>query len=111
VQNDQMMIPSVTRVFSKSRKLDVFLQAYRQAAGVTQPLIAYVSLQDEQKKIFASQPVELLPEAGSRLGTTPIRFSIPLAALPAGKFDCQVTILDPTTQKGTFWQAPVMIVP
>jgi hypothetical protein len=111
VQNGQMMIPSVTRVFSKSRNLDVYLQAYRQAPGVSQPLIAYVSLQDEHKKIFASQPVELLPEAGSRLGTTSIRFGIPLADLPAGTFNCQVTILDPTTQKGTFWQAPVLIVP
>ena len=30
--------------------------------------------------------------------------------LPPGKYDCQVTVLDPPGQKGTFWQAPIMVV-
>ena len=30
--------------------------------------------------------------------------------LPAGEYNCQITILDPTGQKAAFWQAPVMLV-
>ena len=30
--------------------------------------------------------------------------------LPPGKYDCQVTVLDPTGKKAAFWQAPVMLV-
>ena len=33
------------------------------------------------------------------------------AKLPAGEYNCQVTVLDPTGQKAAFWQAPVMLVP
>ena len=39
----QKLIPSVTRVFSRSRDLYVFLQAYQRAATTTQPLVAFVS--------------------------------------------------------------------
>jgi hypothetical protein len=41
----------------------------------------------------------------------PLSFSIALQQLPPGKYDCQVTVLDPAGQKGAFWRAPVMLVP
>ena len=41
----------------------------------------------------------------------PISFSIDLNQLSPGQYDCQVTVLNPTSQKGMFWQAPVMLVP
>ena len=31
--------------------------------------------------------------------------------LPPGEYTCQVTVLDPTSQKAAFWQAPVMLIP
>jgi len=39
-----------------------------------------------------------------------LKFSIALAKLPAGRYNCQVTVLDPTGQKANFWQAPVLLV-
>jgi hypothetical protein len=44
------------------------------------------------------------------LQIAPLKFSIDLSPLDPGKYDCQVTVLDPTDNKGTFWQAPIMIV-
>ena len=44
VYDGQKLIPSVTRVFSRSRDLYVFLQAYQRAATTTQPLVAFVTL-------------------------------------------------------------------
>jgi hypothetical protein len=41
----------------------------------------------------------------------PLSFSIAPHQLPPGKYECQVTVLDPTGQKGAFWRAPVMLVP
>ena len=111
VQNGQKLIPSVTRVFSRSREMYVYLQAYEGAAAGTLPVAAYVTFLNAQTKIFESQPIVVTPVAGSRLGMAPLSFSIPLDALPAGEYDCQVTVLDPTGQKGNFWQAPVKIVP
>ena len=123
VQNNQKLIPSVTRVFSRSRDLFVYLQAYAGAPTSTvpaatqpattpaAPVVAYVTFLNDQDKVFESQPIIVTPIPDSRLGTTPLSFSIPLNSVPTGEYKCQVTVLDPTGQKGTFWQAPIKIVP
>jgi VWFA-related protein len=128
VQGGQQVIPSVTRVFSKGRNLTVFFQAYESdaltapattpgqpaspATGPTaRPLIAYVSLYQGQNKVYETQPEEVLPEPNTRLQIAPMNFTISLGSLPPGKYDCQVTVLDPTDGKGAFWKAPIMVVP
>jgi VWFA-related protein len=121
VQNNQKLIPSVTRVFSRSRDLFVYLQAYAGAPAnsatptgpqpAVAPVVAYVTFLNDQTKVFESQPIIVTPIPGSRLGTTPLSFNIPLNAVPPGEYKCQVTVLDPAGQKSTFWQAPIKIVP
>jgi VWFA-related protein len=111
VRDGQKLIPSVTRVFSKARDMFVYLQAYEQGAAEGQPLIAFVSLYAGQKKALETQPIEVRSGSTNRLKTMPIDFSIALTALPPGKYDCQVTVLDPTGQKAAFWQAPIVVVP
>jgi hypothetical protein len=69
-----------------------------------------VSLYAGQKKAFETQPIEVASGAGNRLNTMPIQFSIALSNLPPGKYDCQVTVLDPAGQKAAFWQAPIVLV-
>jgi len=32
-------------------------------------------------------------------------------SLTAGRYDCQVTVLDATAQKVAFWRAPIVVVP
>jgi VWFA-related protein len=111
VLEGQKLIPSVTRVFRQSREMYVYLQAYEQAAPSVQPLIAFVSFFHEQKKAFETPPIKVADGLNNRLKTMPLSFSIPLNQLPPGKYECQVTVLDPTGQKAAFWQAPVMLVP
>jgi VWFA-related protein len=111
VRDGRKLIPSVTRVFSKAREMYVYLQAYEPYAAGDQPVIAFVSLFAGEKKAFESEPVEVRSASANRLKPMPIQFTITLADLPPGKYDCQVTVLDPTGQKGAFWQAPVVIVP
>src|SRR5690349_18172402 len=41
VNEGQKLIPSVTRVFSKSKDMYVYLQAYERGATTTQPLVAF----------------------------------------------------------------------
>jgi VWFA-related protein len=110
VQNGQKLIPSVTRVFSKDHGLYVYLQAYEQGAANIQPLFAFVSLYHGQKKAFETKPIEVKDGANNRVKTMPLQFSIGLNSLAPGKYDCQVTVLDPETQKAAFWQAPVVLV-
>jgi VWFA-related protein len=111
VQNGQKIIPSVTRVFSKTRDMFVYLQAYERAPKSSQPLVAYVTLFARQTKLFESQPIETTPELTSRLGMVPLAFTVPLNSIAPGEYDCQVTVLDPSGEKGAFWLAPIRIVP
>jgi hypothetical protein len=111
VEDNKKLIPSVTRVFSQGKQIYVYLQAYQESATVTTPVVASVTLYQAQTKVFETKPVAVTPSALSRLGTVPLNFTLGLNQIPPGKYDCQVTVIDPTGRKATFWQAPIMIVP
>ena len=114
ILNGQKLVPSVTRVFSASRDLFIYLQAYQPGASQLQPLISYVSFFQGQTKVFETQSMEAafaLPSTTSSLRTIPLRFDVSLSQLSPGEYDCQVTVLDPLGQKAAYWQAPVTIVP
>ena len=111
VQDGQKLIPSVTRVFSSSREMFVYLQAYQPAATDVQPLVAYVTFYRGGTKSFETQALTVSETLNNRLRTMPLKFSLPLSKLQPGEYVCQVTVLDPGTQKAAYWQAPVMIIP
>ncbi len=111
VQEGQKLIPSVTRVFNKNRDMYIYLQAYQQFAPAAQPLLAYVTFYRGQAKAFETAPMKVTESLSNRLKTMPLKFSLSLAKLPAGEYNCQVTVLDPTSQKANFWQAPVVLIP
>jgi hypothetical protein len=64
-----------------------------------------------QTKAFETAPVPVLDGLDPRTKAVPLRFSLDLAKLTPGEYNCQVTVLDPGTQKAAFWQAPVMLIP
>ena len=111
VVDGQKLIPSVTRVFSKSRDMFVYLQAYERNATDTQPMVAFVTFYRGQTKAFETTPIQIVDGLDPKSKALPLRFSLSLAKLPTGEYNCQVTVLDPTGQKAAFWQAPVMLVP
>jgi VWFA-related protein len=115
VQNGKKLVPSVTRVFSTSHEMYVYLQAYKQpppgSPPASQPLFAFVGLYLGGNKALETPPTAVVPSATSRLGTMPFSFSVDIDRLAPGNYDCQITILDPETQKATFWRAPILIVP
>jgi VWFA-related protein len=110
VQDGQKLIPSVTRVFSKSRAMYVYLQAYEPAATSIQPLVAFVTFYRGPTKVFETPPRSVTDALSNRLKTMPLRFDLSLDQLTPGAYNCQVTVLDPTGQKAAFWQAPIMVV-
>ncbi len=110
VTDGKKLIPSVTRVFSKDRVIFVYLQGYEQPAAV-KPLVAYVSLYQKGSRVFETQPIAVTPQSSTTIEPVPLSFDISPAALPAGKYDCQVSVLDPTSQKSTFWRGPLLLAP
>jgi hypothetical protein len=108
VVDGKKLIPSVTRVFNKDRELYVYLQSYEQAA-TTKPLVAFVTLYKDQKRVFETQAIVATPASATKLEPVPLSFTIGLGPLPEGEYDCQVNVLDPTGQKGTFWRGQIKL--
>jgi len=121
VEDGKKLIPSVTRVFSTGHQVFVYFQAYKQkpqdltaqpasAATPQSPLFAFVTLYQDGKKLFETPPRTLVPNPASRLGTMPLSFNLGVDTLPRGRYDCQITVLDPAARKAAFWRAPIMLV-
>ncbi|MBV9083110.1 MAG: VWA domain-containing protein [Acidobacteriaceae bacterium] len=111
LESGQKLVPSVTRVFHKAREMYVYLQAYEQGAPATEPLVAFVTFFNGNTKAFETQPIRVKDGMNNRVKTMPLEFTIALNTLSPGKYDCQVTVLDPVSQKAAFWQAPVVLIP
>jgi VWFA-related protein len=111
IADGQKLIPSVTRVFSKSRDMYVFLQAYERGATATQPLVAFVTFYRGQTKAFETSPIAVTDGLDAKTKAVPLRFDLGLDQLQPGEYNCQVTVLDTNGQKIAFWQAPIMLVP
>jgi VWFA-related protein len=115
VQGGSKLVPSVTRVFNSNRNIFVYLQAYKPHADgappSAQPLMAFVSLYSAGTEVFKTAPIAVEPSAATRLGVVPLSFDFGTNRLAPGRYDCQVTVLDPATSKATFWRAPIVIAP
>ncbi len=111
ISDGQSLIPSVTRLFSKSRDMYVFLQAYERGATATQPLVAFVTFYRGQTKAFETSPMAVTEGLDAKTKALPLRFDLGLDQLQPGQYNCQDTVLDTNGQKAAFWQAPVVLVP
>jgi len=111
VQGGQRLVPSITRVFKEDQEMYVYLEAYEPTADTTQPLVASVSFYRGKTKAFETAPLQVSDGLNTKSKAVPLRFSVPLAKLQPGKYDCQVNVLDPTGQKFNFWRTPVMVLP
>jgi hypothetical protein len=90
----------------------IYLQAYERNATESQdPVIAFATFYRDGVKAFETQPVAVTDGMHPRSKAVPIRISVPLESLPPGRYDCQVTVLEPAGQKVAFWQAPIVVVP
>ena len=107
----QKLMPSVTRVFSKTKDLYVFLQAYEREYDTMQPLVAYVTFYRGEEKAFETTPLAVTEGIDPKSKAVPMRFTVPLQDLPTGRYDVQVNVLEPPGQKAAFWQAPIVVVP
>jgi VWFA-related protein len=104
---DRKFLLSVTRVFSRTRDLYLYAEAYR-ALG---PATAYLTFYQAERKVFETQPLILPEPAATSSKAQRLRLRVPLTALAPGRYECQLTVLDPAGPRAAFWQAPVKIVP
>ncbi|MEO8597058.1 MAG: VWA domain-containing protein [Candidatus Solibacter sp.] len=110
IQGGQKLIPSVTRVFSRSRDMFVYLQAYQRGQTTQQPLVAFVTFYRGQTKAFETAPLPVTEGMDPKSKAVPLGFSLALNKLQPGRYNCQVTVVDTAGQRAAFWQAAVQLV-
>ena len=110
IHDGARLIPSVTRVFASGRDLIVFLQAYQPGATTARPVSAFASLYRGEEKVLETPLVAPAGPMHERSKALPLRFTVPLTNVEPGEYECQVTVLDPTTGKAAFWRAPITVV-
>jgi VWFA-related protein len=111
VVGGEKLIPSVTRVFSQSRTLYVFLQAYERTAAATEPLAGFVAFYQGGTKVYETPVLTVTGGLDPKSKAVPLWFTVPLRGLAPGKYDVQVTVAKPGSDKVAFWRAPVVITP
>jgi len=111
VSGGQKLVPSVTRVFSRTRDLHVYLQVYEREATATRPLVAYATFFADGGKALETRPYTVTEGLQQGPNAVPVSFSVPLSSLAPGRYDCQITVLEPQTQKVAFWRAPIVVIP
>ena len=112
VQDGQKLIPSITHVFRKDQNLYVYLEVYDPGVATDKPSVAAtLSFYRGKTKSFESQPVRLDAFALKRAQTLPIKFQTPLAQLAAGRYTCQVNIVDENGRKFGFARTEIVVLP
>jgi hypothetical protein len=111
IQDGNKLVPSVTRVFRKDEDMYVYLEAYQPGAEKTQFLVATVSFFRGGVKAFETTPLQVSDGLNAKSKAVPMRFSVPLEKLQAGRYTCQVSVISPGTQRMAIWRSPLVLLP
>jgi hypothetical protein len=113
VQDNQKLIPSITRVFRKDQTMYVYFEVYDPTIDSdrkTPNLEAEVDLMLGARKVYSSPPLRVVKLATSRPGVAPFAFQIPLAKLPPGQYVSQVSVIDENGRKFAFPRNEVVLL-
>jgi len=113
IDNGQKLIPSITHVFRKDQSLYVYMEVYDPGldAGQKPSVAATLSFYRGKTKAFESQPVRLDSFIPKRGQTLPIRFQAPLAQLAAGRYTCQINLIDEQGHRFSFQRSDIVVLP
>ena len=113
VQDNQKLIPSITRVFRKDQTMYVYFEVYDPSMDPTRKLpnlSAEVDLFLGAREVYSSPPARLTKLGTSRPGVAPFAFQIPLAKLPPGQYISQVNVIDENGRKFAFPRNEIVLL-
>jgi hypothetical protein len=113
VQNNQKIVPSITRVFRKDQTLYAYFEVYDPATDPDRKLpslMADIDLLLNGRKVYTSPPARVTKLAGTRPGVAPFAFQIPLSKLPPGRYVSQINVIDETGRKFAFPRSEIVLL-
>ena len=103
--------PDITHVFPQGSAMTVSLEAYEPSAQTARQLTARVTLYRGTNKIFETLAVPATGPPDANSHAVPLALQVPLRALSAGEYRCEVTVADPAGKRSARWEAPILIAP
>ncbi len=112
------LVPNVTRVFRNGQTMFAYLELYdpvhpQTANGDPLPMVsvaASLAFYRNGEKVSETPAVHLSRDAAQRDAVVPVRFEVPLKDLPAGRYVCQVNLIDEAGRKFAFPRGEFAIV-
>jgi VWFA-related protein len=111
IHEGQKLIPSIARVFSKSRPLYVYLEGYEGESPGGEGLVVFAALYREHEKAFETPLLATGKTHDADSKTVLVALTIGFRDLAEGEYTFQLTVLRPSTQKVAVWRTPLLIVP
>lgn len=126
-ESGQKIMPNVTRVFRPGQKLSVYLELYDpgtiqfpaqfqgqaqgqgQASGLAS-VTANIAFYQGDQKVLETPAVRALRINAKRPGVVPLRLQVPLNHLPAGRYVCQVNVIDQAGHKFSFPRNSIVVM-
>jgi hypothetical protein len=102
IEDGQKLIPSVTRVFSRSRDLYIYLQAYEREATTMHPLAAVVTLLKGEEVVFESPAYTVNEGMDPKSKAVPFKLSLPLGPVQPGEYCFRLLFWIPRCRKLRF---------
>jgi VWFA-related protein len=110
VDNGQKLVPDITRVFRKDQKLFVYFEVYDPGSEASPSVTAELMVFRGKAKAFESAPVRVTKPKSGRQNTLAFEFQMPLANIPAGRYTCQVSVIDEQARKFGYARSPLVVL-
>lgn len=113
VQQNQKIVPSITRVFRRDQTLYVYFEVYDPTTDPDRKvpsLMADVDLLLNGRKVYTSPATRITKLATNRPGVAPFAFQIALAKLPPGQYISQINVIDETGKKFAFPRSEIVLL-
>jgi len=110
VDNGTKLIPDITRVFRKNQKLYVYFEVYDPGQVASPSVSAELMMFRGRTKAFESAPERVTKPKSGRPNTLAFEFQLPLSNIPAGRYTCQVSVIDEQARKFGFARAPLVVL-
>jgi VWFA-related protein len=128
VQDGLQLIPGVARIFSASAAIYIYLEAYERdmpppaglsvsetaappvtLAPAARPLVVFASFYQGGTKVLDTDVVAA-DSWNPQTRAVPLRLYVAPGQLAPGTYDCQISVLDPASDRVRFWRGDVTIV-
>jgi VWFA-related protein len=112
----EKVVPNITKIFRRSQNLYVMFDVYDARpdpanANARKVQVSMSLFNAKGVKAFEVGPIEATQVVSTRPEAVPVKLQAPLKDLAAGRYTCQINVIDPVGRKFAFPRTPLVVAP